>query len=103
MSRITTSQEAQRDLFKLSVYFGEISERLADRFMACVETTFDLLASFPSLGSACEDDHPALVGLRLCSIKRFRSYLILYRRLDDGIEVVRVLHGGRDIESLFEG
>ena len=26
------------------------------------------------------------------------SYLIFYRPIDDGIEVVRVLHGARDIE-----
>jgi toxin ParE1/3/4 len=29
------------------------------------------------------------------------NYLIFYRPLADGIEIVRVLHGARDIDSLF--
>ncbi len=31
------------------------------------------------------------------------QYTIFYRIADDGIEVVRVLHGARDIDALFEG
>jgi toxin ParE1/3/4 len=35
-------------------------------------------------------------------VRGFERYLIFYRPTDDGIDVVRVLHGSRDIESLFE-
>jgi toxin ParE1/3/4 len=30
------------------------------------------------------------------------SYIIFYRIVSGSIEIVRVLHGARDIESLFE-
>ncbi len=30
------------------------------------------------------------------------NYLILYRPTDYGVEIVRVVHGSRDIEALFE-
>ncbi|MDZ8108879.1 MAG: type II toxin-antitoxin system RelE/ParE family toxin [Nostoc sp. DedQUE12a] len=30
------------------------------------------------------------------------NYLIFYRPIDQGIEVIRLLHGARDIQSLFE-
>ncbi|MBM3942105.1 MAG: type II toxin-antitoxin system RelE/ParE family toxin [SAR202 cluster bacterium] len=30
-----------------------------------------------------------------------QDYVILYRPMADGVEVVRILHGSRDIESLF--
>ena len=33
--------------------------------------------------------------------REFRKYVILYRPLDDGIEVIRVVHGSRDIAGLF--
>jgi len=31
-----------------------------------------------------------------------RDFMIFYHPLSNGIEIVRVLHGARDIESLFE-
>ena len=30
------------------------------------------------------------------------NYVIFYQPISDGVEIVRVLHGSRDIESLFE-
>jgi toxin ParE1/3/4 len=32
----------------------------------------------------------------------FRNHLIFYRPIDDGIEIVRVLHGARDWQNLLE-
>lgn len=33
-------------------------------------------------------------------ISRFRMYIVFYRPAPDGIEILRVIHGARDIESL---
>lgn len=33
----------------------------------------------------------------------FGRYVIFYAPLDDGIDVVRVLHGARDIDGIFDG
>jgi toxin ParE1/3/4 len=30
-----------------------------------------------------------------------KNYLIFYRPIDEGIEIVRILHGSQDIETLF--
>lgn len=30
------------------------------------------------------------------------NYVIFYRPIANGIDVIRVLHGSRDIESIFE-
>jgi len=32
----------------------------------------------------------------------FRDYLIFYRDLSDGVEIVRMLHGARDIQRILE-
>jgi toxin ParE1/3/4 len=32
----------------------------------------------------------------------FSNYLIFYKRTKDGVEVLRVLHGARDIEAAFD-
>ena len=35
-------------------------------------------------------------------IPRFEKYLIFYRFNDDTLEVIRVLHGARDLTRIFE-
>jgi toxin ParE1/3/4 len=77
------------------------SPQLTIRFLEAADRACERLAAMPNLGSACESSKLALAGLRYWSIRGFPKYLIFYRPLDDGIEVVRVLHGRRDIESLF--
>jgi toxin ParE1/3/4 len=32
-----------------------------------------------------------------------QGYIILYRLVDDGLEIVRVVNARQDLESLFEG
>ena len=55
------------------------------------------------MGSLWNAKNPALAGLRVWSIRKFENYLIFYRPVPDGIEVVRVLHGSRDIDTILEG
>jgi len=35
-------------------------------------------------------------------IKGFKNYLIFYRPIEQGVEIVRVLHGARDMPSVFK-
>lgn len=44
----------------------------------------------------------ASVGIRQWRLPGFENYLIFYRPLDDGVEILRVLHGARDIQRIFE-
>jgi toxin ParE1/3/4 len=46
--------------------------------------------------------NPNLQSLRQHSVRRFRNYIIFYLPTDDGIEVVRVLHGARDVQGILE-
>ena len=58
--------------------------------------TMQKLAQFPLVG---KERAEILEGLRSFPVN---NYVIFYRSVDNGIEVIRVLHGARDIESLFE-
>jgi toxin ParE1/3/4 len=40
--------------------------------------------------------------MRVWPVKGFENHLIFFRPIDGGIEVIRVLHAARDIESVFE-
>ena len=41
--------------------------------------------------------------LRVCEVFPFGRYVIFYHVVTNAIEIVRVLLGGRDTESIFEG
>ena len=48
-----------------------------------------------------EHEHPTLAGVRVFPVSRFKKYLVFYRPVADGIEILRVLHGARDIDDLL--
>ncbi len=56
----------------------------------------------PGMGERWESNNPHLAGLRVWRVEGFEKHLIFYRATDDGIEVVRVVHGARDISSVLE-
>jgi toxin ParE1/3/4 len=58
------------------------------------------LAQTPDIGRPYRSTEARLRGVRAVSIGRFRNYLIFYRRQNDEVEVLRVLHGARDMRSI---
>jgi toxin ParE1/3/4 len=46
--------------------------------------------------------NPRLDGLSVWRIEGFEKHLIFYRAAADGIEIIRFLHGARDIDSVLE-
>jgi toxin ParE1/3/4 len=93
---------ALRDLDKASSYIQRQSgpER-AIQFLRNAEITFSKLASRPRLGAIYENADSQFQDLRVFSVSRFKNYLVFYRPIDDGIEVLRVLHGARDIQNIL--
>jgi len=95
-------QRARQDLVDIFRYYArEAGFRVAQRFFAQAEPTFTRLAGMPGMGTHYEHDHPALAGVRFFPVSRFRKYLVFYRSVADGIEIVRVLHGARDIATIL--
>ena len=100
--KIIVRPEADRDLDAQAEYIAEHSDLdTALRFYQAAEETFALIATQPSMGRARNFRSPFLKGVRMCVMKEFERHLIFYRLLKDGIEVLRVVHGARDIEELF--
>jgi toxin ParE1/3/4 len=94
--------KARQDLVDIFRYYAsEAGFRVAQRFFAQAEDTFSRLASMPGMGTCYEHDHAALAGLRYFPLSRFRNYVVFYRPVADGIEIVRVLHGARDVPGIL--
>lgn len=94
---------AIQDLVDTALYLAETSENdaLAFRFLDAAQATFERLVAMPALGAPGRLRHPALAHVRVWRVTGFRNHLIFYRPTDSGIEVLRVLHGKRDLDALF--
>jgi len=102
MSRIIRRQAARRDLVDIVYYYlRKGTPTTAHRFRAQAEATFQRLAGMPGIGTPYDHDHRALAELRFFPVSRFRKYVVFYRPVPGAIEIVRVLHGARDIHRIL--
>ncbi len=95
MPRVLKRPEAESDLDEIWWYIAQDSPDHADRFLDRLQERFLALADFPKMGISRDDIQ---AGLRSQPVG---NYLIFYFPLADGIEIVRVLHGSRDVENLL--
>ena len=56
----------------------------------------------PELGSTQQCLTRSLSDLRVWQVQGFNNYLIFYRPIERGVEVVRVLHAARDVNAVFD-
>jgi toxin ParE1/3/4 len=95
MKRHIISQPAIQDLEEIIDYFSSRNLEAGERFINEFEKKCKYLANFPNMGRNYEDLKTSLRGLPLA------GYIIFYRIIDDRIEIIRVVSGYRDLESLF--
>jgi toxin ParE1/3/4 len=95
MPRVTRRPLAAADISEVWDYIADDSLVAADRWVDRLDKQFGLLATQPLMGRARDELAPGVRSLP------FGRYVIFYAPLDDGIDVVRVLHGARDIDAVF--
>jgi toxin ParE1/3/4 len=99
--RIVRRPAADGDVEFAAAFLAERDPEVADRFIDAVRATEEALLLTLGMGTLRDYDNSTLKGMRFHLVRGFRKYLIFYIPRDDGIEVVRVLHGARDLEALF--
>ncbi len=91
-----------RDLIDLATYIAFDNIDVSDKFLVAAEETFKQLAQTPKMGKLREFSSPILADVRQQTIKGFKNYLVFYRTRDADVEILRVLHGRRDIEAILD-
>jgi toxin ParE1/3/4 len=99
---IRIQSQARRDVVELAVYIGQDSVGAANRFLDATDKTFAMLAQQPFLGTEHAAQNPRLNGIRVFRVKKFPNHLAFYFARKDGIEIVRVLHGARDLDAALD-
>ncbi len=77
-------------------YISQDNPTAAEKTLSTLKEKFALLANNPGIGPGKGELFPSLQGFPV------GKFIIFYRRLSGGIEIVRILHGARDIDSLFD-
>lgn len=95
MPVIQRTAQAEEDLIELWLYIAQENPNAADRVLTDIETCFQTLADNPLIGRLRPD---------IASELRYfmaGKYLILYRTVSGSVQIVRVIHGARDLSNLF--
>jgi toxin ParE1/3/4 len=92
MPEILITPAAEDDLINIWVYIARDNPEAAGRTYSAAEETFKTLAAMPEIGTVYWTKRSKLKGLRFFPVKQFHNYVIYYREITDGVEIIRVLH-----------
>lgn len=95
MSMIQRTRASRHDYEVIWNYIAADNVTAADKTLRRFDDALELLAKFPRAGPARPELH---VHVRSFPVGQ---YIIFYRIVDGGIELLRVLHGRRDVRRSF--
>jgi len=95
MARVLRRPRAAEDIAAVWDFIADDNPDAADHWVDQLDTQLRLLATQPLLGRGRDELAP---GIRSFP---FGRYLVFYLPIGDGIDVVRVLHGTRDVDTAF--
>lgn len=95
MGRVTRRPLAAVDILDVWDHIAEDSLEQADRWIDNLDEKLKLIATQPLMGRARGE---LAAGMRSFP---FGRYIIFYAPVDGGIDVVRVLHSARDVDTPF--
>lgn len=93
--------QAEVDIEQIAQGIAIQRPRIADRFLNAVDRSLKRLRDLPYLGVPWETEATELQGMRLWVVAGFPNHLVFYRPTASGIEVIRVVHGSRDLDAVF--
>ncbi|MEG4395188.1 type II toxin-antitoxin system RelE/ParE family toxin [Microcoleus sp. BROC3] len=95
MSSYSFSDDAVQDLDDICEYIAGNNYSSASKLFDKIRERCKVTADFPNMGKNYSQLSPSLRGFIV------DDYIVFYYPREDGIDVVRVVNGYRDLESLF--
>ncbi|NBC34220.1 MAG: type II toxin-antitoxin system RelE/ParE family toxin [Alphaproteobacteria bacterium] len=95
MPILLRTHQAERDIEDLGLYIAQYNRNAAIKLTDRIEAVCFLLADFPFIGRARPEISDKVRSFPLDNV------LILYRPIEGGVEIVRVVHGARHLPDLF--
>jgi len=95
VNRFSITEEAISDLDEIWDYIAEDNPFAANRVIDSIWDVFDLLVDNPRMGRIFQTRNAAI------RVFPHNQYLIFYRPEREGILILRILHGRRNIDDLI--
>ena len=94
MARVIYSDIAKADLREIWDYVSDDSQLQADRLIERFRSKLEHLAKWNTLGRPRPE-----ISVN-CRSYPFGKYCFFFRPIDNGIEVIRVIHAARDLDQI---
>ncbi len=91
----------EEELWDIWHFIAQDNPDVATRVIEAAYETFKTLAANPGLGRPRPFHDSRLRGVRSRRISGFENYLVFYRKVAGGIQVIHIYHGARDLGQLF--
>ena len=102
MMRAKIAARARADVHDHAVYLESRRRGYARRFLLAFQSTVRRIERSPTSRAFYGFRAPDLLDVRVCAVDGFGNLLVFFRVTADGLEVLRVLHGARNIADLEE-
>ena len=100
--KVIVRNRATQDIrLQANYILAQGNREAAERFLLFTESAFSQLAITPNMGKVMRLPLSIQGKIRQWRIKNFRDFLIFYRVQEDLVEILRVLHGARDLEGIL--
>ena len=96
MARYLLNVLATKDLNEIANYFKSTNIEAGEGFFREFNRKCQQIVAFPNSGKSYAEIRPDLRGLS------FQGYVIFYRILEDGVEILRILSGRRNFPDFFQ-
>jgi toxin ParE1/3/4 len=96
MARVYKTAQARQDIFEAFFHIALDSVHVSALLKGRLEERFQTLAHNPEMGRSRPEFGR---DVRLFSFEE--TYLIVYRPRRDGVEILRFVHGARDLKGLL--
>ena len=102
MARLIIRDQVIQDVEAIAHYIASSNIGAGIRFYDAVADAFELLSAFPGAGPRFDPPLKSYPDLHFWPVTHYRNYLIIYRRLPDAVEMLRIVHGAQDLKRLLE-
>jgi toxin ParE1/3/4 len=92
---VVRTRLADEDLLEIWLYIAQNNIDAADRLLEKIDKKCQLLTDSPRVGVRRDD---LALGV-FCLIEG--KYLIFYRIINETVEILRILHGARNLKAIF--
>ena len=101
MANYTLDPCVEGELDEIWAFIAQDNPTAATSVVEAAFSAFAALAKNPSIGTRRKFRSPVLRDIRALPLSDYPKYLVFYRAVPEGVQIIHVLHGARDLEAIF--